>query len=159
MGKNFSIRRRLEEASLVLKFITKLAVVYDLTVVGHSKISGIVMEKERLNILCSLAACVAVSHMTYGHLSWKIFKFLLIEDLSHKTITLHAMKNTFRINCRNTTALLSAMLKSVQAIICKACSIFYAIYSKYTAFVVQLIVSIFTITHFLKIKIFYSPRK
>ena len=159
MGKNFSIRRRLEEASLVLKFITKLAIVYDLTVVCHSKISGIVMEKERLNVFCSLAASITVPHMTDGHSARKIFKFLLVEDLSHKTITLHAMKDTFRIDCRDTTALLSAMLQSVQAIICKACSIFYAIYSKYTAFVVQLIVPIFTITHFLKIKIFYSPRK
>ena len=39
VGKNLGIRRRLEQASLVFKFLTELMVIHDLTVVGHRKVT------------------------------------------------------------------------------------------------------------------------
>ena len=72
MGKNLGIRRRLEKAALVLKLVTKLSVIYDLTVVSHREVSRVVMEKKRLDILRSLASRIAVTDMTDGHPARKL---------------------------------------------------------------------------------------
>ena len=58
-------------------------VVYDLTVVGKSKITGIMMEEEWLDILCSFTAGITVTHMTDGHLAGKHIHLLLVEYLCH----------------------------------------------------------------------------
>ena len=39
------------------------------------------MEEERLNVLCTLAAGIAVTHMTYSHLARQLRKLLLVEHL------------------------------------------------------------------------------
>jgi hypothetical protein len=107
------------------------------------------MKQEWLSILCTLAVCIAVSHMTDCHLAGEFCQVALIEDLCDNTLTLDTMKNTISVYCYNTAALLSSVLKGVQTIICKACSVLYTIDSKHTTFVVKLVVSVFvTITHF-----------
>jgi hypothetical protein len=57
---------------------------------------------------------------------------------------------TLRVNRNNTTTLLTSVLKSVQAIISKACSILYTIDAKHTTLMVQLVIPIIviTLTHF-----------
>ena len=58
------------------------------------------------------------------------------------------MKLAFLVYRHNTTALLSPVLKGVQAIISQACCILNTIYSKHTTLVMQLVFSEFTtLTH------------
>jgi hypothetical protein len=113
------------------------------------------MKEEWLNILRSLASSVAITHMTDCHRSLKTSYLLLIEDLCHETITLNSMKITMRIDSHYTTTLLTSVLKGVQAIISKACSILNTIYSKHTTLMVEFVISItiLTSTHS------YSPLK
>ena len=99
------------------------------------------MEEEWLDIFSSLAACIAVTHMTDGHLSWQPSQFLLIEHLIYKAVSLDSVECTLIVNGYDTAALLSSMLKGVQAIICKACSILNSVYTKHTTLVMQLVVS------------------
>ena len=107
------------------------------------------MKKERLDILCSVTACIAVTYMADGHTAGKQPHLLFIEDLSHKTATLDPMEDSIRIDSDDSTTLLSSVLKGMQTIICQTCSIFNTIYSKHTTFVMQLIISItiITLTH------------
>ena len=77
---------------------------------------------------------------------------MLIEDLGNKPVSLYPMELAVRCNRHNAAALLTSVLKRMQAIISKACSILNTIDSKYTTLVMQLIVSITiitTLTHFL----------
>ena len=106
-------------------------------------------EKERLDILCSLAPCIAVADMADCHLAWKKSHLGLVEDLCHETVSLYPMKTAVWTYSNDTAALLTSVLKSMQAIISKACSIINTIDSKNTALVVELVISVFiTITHF-----------
>ena len=108
------------------------------------------MEKEWLDILRTLAACIAVTNVSYSHLSRKNRHLLFIEDLAYKPVSFYPVKFTGRADSNDSTSLLSPVLEGVQAIIGQACSILYTIYSKYTTLVMQLIVSktiITTLTH------------
>ena len=147
--KDLCIRRRLEKASPVLKFLTKLFIVYDLAVVRQSEIAGIMVKKERLDVLSSLAAGIAVADVANGHLTLKLSHLRLVEDLSHETFASCSVEATFSVNSHDTATLLTTMLKGVQAIISKACSILNTIDSKHTTLVVKLVIPIivFTLTH------------
>ena len=87
--------------------------------------------------------------MADSHLARKLSDSLLVEDLAYETVTLYPMKFTCCVNCHDTAALLTSVLKGVQAVISKACSILNTVDSKYTTLVVELVISVFvTITHF-----------
>ena len=110
------------------------------------------MEEERLDILGSLAAGIAVTHMTDCHPSRKLSHSLLVEDLSHEAVTLDSVEYSISVDGNYAASLLSSVLKRMQAIVGKACCIFNSIDSKYTAFVVDLVISIIIIalTHFVR---------
>ena len=58
------------------------------------------------------------------------------------------MKLSVRRHRHNSAALLTSVLKGVQAIICQACSILNTIYAKHTTLMMQLVISKFTtLTH------------
>ena len=107
------------------------------------------MKQERLDVLCSLAAGVAVADMADGHLTLKLSHLHLIEDLCHKTFASCSMKVSRGVNSHDTATLLSTMLKGVQAIVSQACCILNTIDSKHTTLMVQLVIPIivFTLTH------------
>ena len=149
MGKHLRVRSRLEKTSPVLEFFTQLLVVHDLSVVGQSEVARIVMKEERLDILSSVAAGIAVTHMTDGHVSWKQTHLLLVEHLGHETVTLDPVEKTFRVNSHDTAALLPPVLEGMQTVICQIRSIRHTINSKYTTLVMQFVVSItiITLTH------------
>ena len=108
------------------------------------------MEKERLYVFRSLASCIAVTDMTDGHLAGKLRHPLFVEDFGHKTISLDSMEFTNTIDSHDTAALLSSVLKSVQAIVSQTCSIFHTIDSKHTTLVMRLVIPIIffhTLTH------------
>ena len=117
------------------------------------------VEEERLKVFCSLTACVAVTDMTYGHPAREFCHLRLIEHLRNKAITLYSMKQTLMVNGNYAASLLSSVLESMQAVICKACSIFNTIDSKYTTLMMQLVIpiNIVTLTHFSSF--YYSPLK
>jgi hypothetical protein len=105
-------------------------------------------EKERLDILCSLASGIAVTHVTYCHLTWKKVHLGFIEDFRYKTVSLYSVECTIRAYGNDTATLLTSVLKSMQAIISKACSIINTIDSKNATFVVELVIPVFiTLTH------------
>jgi hypothetical protein len=52
------------------------------------------MEEERLKILCTLAAGVAVTHVADGHLARKLSDLLLIENLIYQALALYTMEFT-----------------------------------------------------------------
>ena len=109
------------------------------------------MEKERLDILGTLAPCIAVANMTDSHPSRKLRHSLLIEDFSYEAVTFHSMEDAVCIYGNDTAALLASMLKRMQAIVSKACCIFNSIDSKYTTLMVELIISIIiALTHFVR---------
>jgi hypothetical protein len=88
--------------------------------------------------------------MADSHLAGKKVHLRLIEDLGHKTVSLDPMKTTFVVYGNDTATLLSSVLKSMKAIVSKACCIFNSIDTKYATLVVQLVISIIlTIAHFL----------
>ena len=67
------------------------------------------------------------------------------------------MELSVRRHRHNAAALLSSVLKGVQAIICQACSILNTIYAKHTTLVMQLVVSEFTtLTHLSFVLLFSS---
>ena len=99
------------------------------------------MEEEWLNIFCALAAGITVTDVTDSHLSWQHSQLLLIEHLIYKAVSLDSVECTLIINCYDTATLLSSMLKGVQAIICKACSILNTVYTNHTTLVMKLVVS------------------
>ena len=113
------------------------------------------VEEERLKVFCTLAASIAVADMADSHLARKLCNLLLIEDLAYETVTLYPMKFTFCVNCHDTAALLTSVLKGVQAVISKACSILNTVDSKYTTLVVELVIPIIviTLTHLLFVSI------
>ena len=100
------------------------------------------MEKEWLDIFCTLAAGITVTYMTDCHLSRQQRYLLFTEDLIYESVTLYSMKCTIIVDGHDSAALLTSMLKGVQAIVSKACSILNTIYSNYTTFVMQLVISI-----------------
>ena len=108
------------------------------------------MEKERLYVLRPLVSGIVITYMTDGHSSGKFLDLLFIEDLCHQTVALDPVKLSVRIHSDYSTSLLSPVLKSVQAIIRKTCSILHAIDSKNTTLVVELIIPVTftTLTHF-----------
>ena len=107
------------------------------------------VEKERLDVFSTLAAGIAVTHMTDRHTARKLGDLLLIEHLVHKSVTLYSMELTCWAYGHDSATLLASVLKRMQAIISKACCIFNSIYSKDATFVVELVISVFvTITHF-----------
>ena len=73
----------------------------------------------------------------------------------------------FGVHGHDAAALLASVLKGVQAVICEACSVFNSVDSKDATFVVELVVSVFTLTHFCSFRspvgpgmtFLYSPRK
>lgn len=106
------------------------------------------MEEERLDVFCSLAAGVAVTHMTYGHLAWQLGHLLLVEDFCDKSVAFDSMElAVFGVYGHNAATLLASVLKGVEAVICKACCVFNTIDAKDSTLVVELVVSVFTITH------------
>ena len=90
------------------------------------------MEKEWLKILSSFVTSIAVTHMTNCDISFQLFDLSLVEDLSHKAVTLDTMELTVRIHCHNTAALLTSVLQCMKAIISKACCILHAIDTEHT---------------------------
>ena len=118
------------------------------------------MEQERLDVFSSLATGITVAYMTDRHPTRQKIHLLLIEDLGHKAVSLDSMKFTFSINSHDTAALLTSMLESMQALVRKSCSIFYATYSKDTALMMQLIVPVLiAITHFVRFIIDPRPSR
>ena len=53
----------------------------------------------------------------------------------------------FGVHGHDAAALLASVLKGVQAVVCEACSVFNSIYSENSTFVMEFVVSVFTITH------------
>jgi len=80
--------------------------------------------------------------MTDRHLSWKKIHLGLIEDLDDETVTLDSVEFSVRTNSNDTATLLTSVLKSMQTIISKACSILNTIDSKNTTFVMDLVIPI-----------------
>ena len=109
------------------------------------------MEEERLNVFRSLAAGVAVADVTDSHLARELCHILLIEDFVYKSIAFYSMELACRTYGNDTTALLATVLKGVQAVVCEACSVFNSIYSENSTFVVEFVVSVITLTHFVSI--------
>ena len=99
------------------------------------------MEEERLNVLCAVATCVAVTYMTDRHLSRQHADLLLVEHFIYQSVALDSVEKSIIINGYDTATLLSSVLKGVQAVISKACSILNTIYTKHTTLVVKLVVS------------------
>ena len=95
------------------------------------------MEQEWLEILRSFATEIAVADMADCHLAWKKSHLGLVEDLCHETVSLYPMKTAVWTYSNDTAALLTSVLKSMQAIISKACSIINTIDSKNATFVVE----------------------
>ena len=107
------------------------------------------MKKEWLKILSSLASGVAVTDMADRHLTRKLSYGLLVKDLTYKAFTLYSMEGSFVVNGHDTATLLTSVLKGVQAIISKACSILNTVDSKHATLMVELVIPVFvTITHF-----------
>ena len=107
------------------------------------------MEEERLKVLCSLASGVAVTDMTDRHLTGKLSDSPLVNHLTYKAFTLYSMEGSLCVNGHDTTTLLTSVLKGVQAIISKACSILNTVDSKHATLMVELVIPVFvTITHF-----------
>jgi len=68
------------------------------------------------------------------------------------------MENALRIYCNDAASLLSPVLKSMQAIVSKACSIFNTIYSENATLMVKFVVSVITtLTHFLTFALTFFP--
>ena len=106
------------------------------------------MEEERLDVFSTLAAGIAVTHMTDRHTARKLGDLLLIEHLVHESVTLYSMELTCWAYSHDSATLLASVLKSMQAIISKACSIINTIDSKNATFVVELVIPVFiTLTH------------
>ena len=109
------------------------------------------MEKERLDILRTLTLCIAVTDMTYSHVSLKFRYLIFIEDLCHETITSETMKLTFRIHTYDTASLLASMLKGMKAIVSKIGRIRNSIYTENTTLMMQtalaILIYIITLTH------------
>ena len=106
------------------------------------------VEKERLDVLGTLATCIAVTDMAYCHPAWQLGDLLLIEYFRDKAVSLDSMKLSVRSHRHDAATLLTPMLKRMQAIISKACSIFNTIDSKNATFVVELVIPmITTLTH------------
>jgi hypothetical protein len=101
-----------------------------------------VAEKERLNVLCTLAACVAVTNMTDSHLTRKKIHLRFIENFGHKSVTLDSMERAVRSYCYNAASLLASVLKCMQTIVSKACCILNTIDSKNTTLVMELVIPI-----------------
>ena len=80
--------------------------------------------------------------MTYGHPAGELGDPLFIEDLRNKTVTLYPMKLTVRSHRHDAAALLTPVLKGVQAIVSKTCSILNTIDSKNATFVVELVIPV-----------------
>ena len=119
------------------------------------------MEEERLDILRSLAAGIAVTHMTDCHFARQFRHLLFVEDFCHQTVSFHSMEKALRIYCNDAASLLTSVLESMKAVIRKVRRIRHSIYSKNTTFMMEaavgiLIYIITTLTHFKKIK---SPDK
>jgi hypothetical protein len=110
-----------------------------------------VVEEERLDVFSTLATGIAVTHMTDCHTARELGDLLLIEHLIHESVTFYSMEFPCRVYGYDSTSLLTSVLKSMQAIISKACSIINTIDSKYTTLVMKLVFSIFTITHIIYI--------
>ena len=95
------------------------------------------MKKERLDILRTLTLCIAVTDMTYSHVSLQFGYLIFIEDLCHETITSETMKLTFRIHTYDTASLLASMLKGMKAIVSKIGRIRNSIYTENTTLMMQ----------------------
>ena len=107
------------------------------------------MEKERLDILRTLAAGIAVTDVADGHTPRKLGQLLFIEHLAYKSVSFNPVELTCRSYSNDTASLLASMLESVQAVICQAGGIIDTIYSKNATFVVELVIPVtVTLTHF-----------
>lgn len=116
------------------------------------------MEEERLDVLCSFAAGIAVTHVTDGHLSRKLSHLLLIEHLGDKSVTLYSMELSVSVYGHDAATLLTSVLKGVQSVICKTGCILNTIDSKDATFVVELVIPVsvcITLTHCFR---FIDPR-
>ena len=66
------------------------------------------------------------------------------------------MEKTVSIYCNYAAALLASVLKGMQSVIRKTCSILNAIDSKYSTLMVRLVIPVFvTLTHF--VRFYYIP--
>ena len=108
------------------------------------------MEEERLDVLNTLAACIAVTDVTYGHVSGQNRHPLLIEDFCHQAVSLDPMEHSFRVDRYDSAALLPPMLQSMKTIVCKISRILHTINTKHTTFVMRLVIPVClaTLTHF-----------
>lgn len=104
------------------------------------------MEEERLHILCSLAAGIAVADVSDGHTARQFRHLLLIEDLVYESVALYTMELSRRTYRHYAATLLTSVLKCVQTVIGQSCRIFYTIDTEYTTLVVKLVISVFTTT-------------
>jgi hypothetical protein len=79
--------------------------------------------------------------MADSHLALKLCHLFLIEDFSHETFTSDSIESAIIIYGNDTAALLTSMLKRMQAIVSKACCIFNTIYTYYSTLMVKLVIS------------------
>ena len=109
------------------------------------------VKKERLNILCSLATSIAVTHMADSHLTLKMSHLRLIENFSHKTFASCSMEVSLCVHCHDAATLLTTMLKCMKAIIGKTCRIFNSIDAYNSTLMMELVIPVFvvTLTHYL----------
>jgi hypothetical protein len=74
--------------------------------------------------------------MSDGHVAREFCHLGFIEDLCNKAFTSHSIEFAFRIDCHDTAALLSSVLKGMETVVCETGRILNTIDAKYTTLVV-----------------------
>ena len=104
---------------------------------GKGKVTRVMMECERLDILHTAYIGCRISDMTYGYITCKSVQMMLTEYLNHKSGTLMQM-HALLVDTDDTATLLTAMLQAVQRIIGILGGVLHTIYAKHSAFVMNL---------------------